>query len=182
VGYNFAPNMSYTLMNDISFNYNGVWNMPSNITFNGNGYQIKVQDTSKTATMYYYYNSTSNYQFATTQEGYIYSDMILWYDGINNTASGHSDIATTWTDLTGNGNDGTLQNFALDSTDGWQSNALIFDGVDDYVPSKAINPTNITLETAYEPITIGSGGQYEQYIVGNLEQRRIWNKNGSFTY
>lgn len=35
-------------------------------------------------------------------------DMVLWYDGINNTGNGHDASTTIWTDLSGNGNDGVI--------------------------------------------------------------------------
>ena len=66
-------------------------------------------------------------------DAYIKDGLILHYDAINNTGAGHSNNTTTWKDLSGNGNDGTLLGF--DSTSGWTNNYLKFDGVDDYVLS-----------------------------------------------
>ena len=43
-----------------------------------------------------------------TAKGYITENLILHYDGINNTGDGHSSSATTWKDLSGNNRDGTL--------------------------------------------------------------------------
>ena len=63
---------------------------------------------------------------------YVSNGRILHYDAINNTGSGHSSTTTTWKDLSGNGNDLTLSNFGNTSTSGWSTNALNFDGVDDF--------------------------------------------------
>lgn len=61
---------------------------------------------------------------------------ILYLDG----RLGSNDPATqTWYDLSGNGNDGTLNNFAFDETSGWTGQGLQFDGVDDYVDLGDIN-------------------------------------------
>ena len=68
--------------------------------------------------------------------------LILYYDAINNTGNGHSSSTTTWKDLSGNGNDGTLNNINFDATSGWQSDGLVLDGVDDFVQS--INPAYTT--------------------------------------
>lgn len=63
---------------------------------------------------------------------YVSNGRILHYDAINNTGSGHSSTTTTWKDLSENGNDLTLSNFGNTSTSGWSTNALNFDGVDDF--------------------------------------------------
>ena len=65
---------------------------------------------------------------------YVSNGLVLHYDAINNTGSGHSSTTTTWKDLSGNGNDGTLLGF--DSNSGWQDNFIKFDGVNDYILSK----------------------------------------------
>jgi hypothetical protein len=57
---------------------------------------------------------------------YTSDGLILHLDAQN--ASG-----TTWTDLSGNGNNGTLKNFGTSATSGWNNGALVFDGTDDYV-------------------------------------------------
>ncbi|MCL2341832.1 MAG: LamG domain-containing protein [Firmicutes bacterium] len=107
--YNFVANATYVLMSNLQFDYNGIWNTPANAVLDKNGHQLKIHDTSKTAeTIYYYYNDKSDYKFATTEEGYIYNGLAAYYDGINNTGSGHSTTATTWKDLSGNGNNGIL--------------------------------------------------------------------------
>lgn len=57
--------------------------------------------------------------------------MVLHYDfsGMKNT-----DVTKgVAEDLSGNGNNGTLQNFAYDAGSGYEDNGLMFDGVDDYV-------------------------------------------------
>jgi hypothetical protein len=183
VGYNFAPNMSYTLMNNISFDYNGTLNLPNTVTLIGNGNTVTINDTSKATQTYYYYNSLSNYKFATTAEGYIYDSMVLWYDGINNTSSGHNSATTTWEDLTENGNDGTLGGFALTSSSGWQDNALVFDGVNDYVNSKYIALNTLTLDLAYEFDALPTSG--EQYVAGIIENGGYGiskSSNGNYPY
>jgi len=60
--------------------------------------------------------------------------LVLWYDfsGMSNSFE-NRDIAT---DLSGNGNHGTLQNFAYSEGSGYDKRGLLFDGVDDYV----VNP------------------------------------------
>lgn len=62
---------------------------------------------------------------------YIKDGLILHYDfsGMTNTDASRG-IAT---DLSGNGNHGTLQNFNYTAESGYDKNKLLFDGVDDYV-------------------------------------------------
>lgn len=44
-----------------------------------------------------------------------------------------------WTDLSGNGNHGTLSGFAWTEASGWSADRLTFDGVDDYVALPALH-------------------------------------------
>ena len=66
---------------------------------------------------------------------------VLYLDG----RYGCNDPATqTWYDLSGMGNDGTLNNFAYAEGSGWTGKGLQFDGVDDYgeqVTTFAISPS-----------------------------------------
>lgn len=67
------------------------------------------------------------------QVNYVTNGLILQYDAINNTGSGHSNTTTTWKDLSGNGNDGILTGFNMNTASGWNGNALVCDGTDDLV-------------------------------------------------
>ena len=73
---------------------------------------------------------------ALTSRSYVQDGLIVQYDGINNVGHGiaHSVSTTTWVDLTGNGNDGTV-NAAV----GWGENGW----------------TNST--GSIQPVTVGSG-------------------------
>ena len=51
---------------------------------------------------------------------YVSTGLMLHYDAINNTGSGHSSSTTTWKDLSGNGNDGTITGGS------WSDNSLNF--------------------------------------------------------
>ena len=65
-------------------------------------------------------------------------EMLAYYDGINNTWTGHSNTTKTWYDLSGNGNHGdfyrltrsgdTTSGQPLTSVSGWQNNGYKFSG------------------------------------------------------
>lgn len=59
---------------------------------------------------------------------YITDGLILHYDAINNTGDGHSNTATTWKDLSGNGNDGTLSRTPGTSNFYWEENNITIEG------------------------------------------------------
>lgn len=148
--YTFSTNAIYFIKENIEFEYNGIWQMPTNFSetgrIEGNGKKITIKDTSKSEEIYYYYIEDNNYKFPLTKEGYTYSNLILHYDGINNTGSGHSSSTTTWKDLSGNGYNGTLNEFA--SSTCWEANQLRFDGIDDYIDTslpQASMGDNITI-------------------------------------
>lgn len=53
---------------------------------------------------------------------YVKDGLIVHYDGINNTGTGHNNSATIWKDLSGNGNDGNLNGCI------WNEDNLSLDG------------------------------------------------------
>ena len=86
------------------------------------------------------------------ESNHIKSGLILQYDAVNNTGTGHSNDTETWKDLTGNGYDLTLSNFGKTATSGWSDNALNFDGENDFgqvsnLQSKLNGP--ITIEMCF---------------------------------
>ena len=64
--------------------------------------------------------------YTDTYNGYVQDHLVLWYDGYANTGATRNST-TTWKDLSGTGNDGTLTGGT------WYSKYLRFDGVDDTV-------------------------------------------------
>ena len=68
---------------------------------------------------------------------YVQDGLILHYDGLQNIVASHSNNTTVWKDLSGHNNDGTLSNFSFNSTSGWLTNGLKFDGTNDVVVSNS---------------------------------------------
>ena len=79
-------------------------------------------------------------------------NMLAYYDGINNTWTGHSNSTTTWYDLSGNGNHGYFYHLtqagntgsatALSSASGWENNGYHFSGELDFVSlPESFNPS-----------------------------------------
>ena len=97
--------------------------------------------------------------------GYVKNGLMLHYDAIDNTRNGHNKKATTWEDLSGNENDGALQNFDENS---WSKNYLTFDGINDWVKIKKMNYENITIEAVVEYNEKPENNE-EMGIVSNLE-------------
>lgn len=116
-----------------------------------------------------YISNTSN------DSEYVADGLILHYDGINNTGNGHSDTATTWKDLSGNGKDGTLSGFNDTGESGWQSSYLKFDGIDDVVYKK--------MQVSGENQTIEITCQYYSgtYILRSDAGERTYIYNDTFT-
>ena len=164
--YTFSNDAVYVLMNDLIGENTGIYPMPNTFANTGrlekNGKSIKIKDLSKPEEVYYYYNSSNDYAFPLTKEGYSYNGLMLCYDGTNNTGDGHSNTATTWKDLSGNGNDGTLNGGPE-----WTDNALILDGVNDWVAVTQMNYANITLE-AIVKYASHSTTSYNS-IIGNVQ-------------
>ena len=169
--YMLETTSKYELKSDIEFteNYQEIASVirENNIQIKGNDYKIIVTTASGTKE---YYIEDSKYYIAVNKYGYVLDGLVLHYDGIDNTGTGVHDItATTWKDLSGNGNDGQLKNFGTTPTSGWGNNYLSFDGVNDWVNCGAINNDYITLDIAYF-LKSSYGGDRE--IIGN------WNSGG----
>lgn len=97
--------------------------------------------------------------------------LVLWYDfmGRRNTDAQRG-VAT---DLSGNGNNGTLTNFAYEPGSEYEGGGLRFDGVDDYVEGTPIVNSlgdNSTLEVLFNMQDKGSSAPYSK-IIGDTN---IW--------
>ena len=84
------------------------------------------------------------------------SGLVLALDAGNRKS--YPTTGTTWTDLSGNGNNGTLNNgVGYNSANG---GSLVFDGVNDFVSGSFISPLtgNYTIEIIFKLITFNPGG------------------------
>lgn len=129
--YTFSNSAKYQLQNDIIINIATELDKPELVTqdIDENGYEV-----------YYYYDENyyvlssdptadltingKNFKYKNLSKslGYMADGIVLHYDGINNTGTGHSASATTWKDLSGNGNDGILKQGKF----GWEENCYYF--------------------------------------------------------
>jgi len=108
---------------------------------------------------------------------------ILYLDG----RYGSNDPATqTWYDLSGMGNDGTLNNFAYAGGSGWTGKGLGFDGVDDYVDcGRAVVPTgDFTITALCDVKSFASGFRIilGQYLAGDVGRFWFGFDNNTFGY
>ncbi|MFI3307229.1 MAG: LamG-like jellyroll fold domain-containing protein [Mycoplasmatota bacterium] len=95
----------------------------SNSEYN-NGIKLYVNENSKIGILkddYTTWNSVST----TSNNSYISDNLVVWYDGINNTGIGHSDSTLIWKDLSGNNNDAYIQNYN-DNYLYWNESSLQF--------------------------------------------------------
>ncbi|MBR0490631.1 MAG: hypothetical protein IJJ82_01100 [Clostridia bacterium] len=99
--------------------------------YSGEIFDENKKQTSKGTVLY---KTAMENEASELGDEYIKDGMQVWYDGINNTGSGHSNSTTTWYDLSGNNNHATIYNIATTPTadSGWHSNYLALDGVDDF--------------------------------------------------
>ena len=78
-----------------------------------------ILEKNEDNTIKYYYSS---------MDGYVKDNLLVHYDAIRNTNSGHDYLTTTWKDLSGNNNDGNLYGFSFDENSGWTNNSLNING------------------------------------------------------
>ena len=118
----------------------------------GNVYSVKVYDRALTEDEVLQNNNVDRERFyqLIDENSYVTDDLVLHYDAINNTGNGHIETTTTWADLSGNGNDLTLSNFANSSTSGWTEKTLNFDGINDFGTVSSLQQVlsgNVTIST-----------------------------------
>lgn len=97
--------------------------------------------------------------------------LVLWYDGTNNTGSGHSNSPSNWYDLSGNGNHGTLTSIT------WDDTAAVFNGTTSKVvtPYKLPSTSDFTVEVTFVIATLTGSWQtvISQYASVNHYRLRI---------
>ena len=110
--------------------------------FSGKMYMVRIYNRalSSDEIRYNYKQDKTKYSVSLADDEYVITNLQLYYDGINNTGTGHDSSITTWQDLSGNGNNGTINGAT------WGSNYLSFDGTDDWVAIGEMNYDKFTLE------------------------------------
>lgn len=83
----------------------------------GDIYSVKVYNRALTDSEILKNYNTDKEKY---QKEYVTDGLLLYYDALNNTGTGHSNSATTWKDLSGNGNDGVITGGT------WENNSLKF--------------------------------------------------------
>ena len=89
-----------------------------------------------------YVTSTTD-QVSKIGDEIIKDGLLVWYDGENNTGSGHSSSTTVWKDLSGNGNDGIMTDVILGS------NYAEFNGTSSFVDMGMIKSEYQTIEIVF---------------------------------
>ena len=146
VNYSMSPSANYKIMNDLSFSHSGIWHPNVSAAGRINSYDkvITIKNTNDNSSHYY------QNQVYVTIDNAIKDGLVLHYDSINNTGSGHSDVATIWKDLNGT-NDGILNNGPT-----WFSKGLSFDGIDDNVQFTGAITNNYSIVTTIKPVFTGT--------------------------
>jgi hypothetical protein len=114
---------------------------------------------------------------------YVKSGLVLWYDGIYNGGIGvHNDNSSltkgVWKDLSSLGNDGTLQSFDYNSSNGWITNGLKFNGRPNLVNFNLNIPNTHTVEFIVMPRGGGYNGVFS--VASNLT-KTYSTPGGSYT-
>lgn len=162
--YTFDDSKSYKLKNDIVIELDNVemdnvkkYSVDKgdyNIYYTYNGYYYELSDSGDIII------KDKNFKLEHIAEiNYVTDGLMVHYDAINNSGVGH-DSNNTWKDLSGNGNDGTLNGCT------WNDNFLSFDGIDDFVKIGKLNYDNVTVEAVVQFDKLGTT---EQCIVSNFE-------------
>ena len=111
---------------------------------------------------------------APASRAYVQRGLVAQYDGIDNAGTGsHDSTATTWVDLTGNGNDGTCANELSWSATGWSVSGdckpvTLGTGI-----ASVISKTNCTIEVACKPSFVNKRFVYFGQYNGSTSYRSM---------
>lgn len=94
--------------------------------------------------------------------GYVQNGLILHYDGYKAPYKLENDYY--WKDISGNQNDGILNNF--DSNSGWQIDNIYFDGVNDYIKISTLDLSQYKDITIYASFSIVTNTEGATGIIG----------------
>ena len=101
-------------------------------------------------------------------ESYIKSNLVLQVDGIENTLNGHSDNTNIWYDLSGNGNNLTLENVS------WTDDSAVFNNSLAYTDNTV---ENITVEMVVKQNENTNGYIYVGYFGNNQHLITLYDNN-----
>ena len=146
VEYTFTADKTYIVSSNFSFDYDGLWypNINEIGSIDTGEYIITVRNTNDSSLNYY------RHQQYVTAESAIKDGLVLHYDAINNTGSGHSNSTLVWKDLIGN-NNGNLV-----SGPSWGDNKLTFDGIDDKVSYRGDITPEYSIAITIKPVLSGN--------------------------
>ena len=145
VEYDFVPNAHYILENDLAMSYDGIWTPNVSVVGSVTTYDKVVTITNTQDGSTHYFQN----QLYVTDDNAIKDGLILHYDSINNTGSGHSNSTLTWKDLKGN-NDGTLLDGPI-----WNDHSLTFDGINDKVAFRGDITNEYSIIITIKPVFAG---------------------------
>ena len=111
---------------------------------------------------------------AVASRAYVQRGLVAQYDGIDNAGTGsHDSSATTWVDLTGNGNDGTCANELSWSADGWSVSGACKPVTVGTGIASVISKTNCTIEVACKPSFVNKRFVYFGQYNGSTSYRSM---------
>jgi len=117
--------------------------------------ETKRQTTSGTVL----YKSAIENEASELGDDIITDGLLVYYDAINNTGTGHSNTTTVWKDLSGNGRDGKMTDVTMGN------NYAQFNGTSSWVNMGEINSDYQTVELTFSTNKEG----YQQSVFGNWQ-------------
>jgi hypothetical protein len=110
-------------------------------------------------------------------KGIVQSGLVLNLDA--GVSSSYPTTGTTWTDLSGSGNNGTLTNGPTYSSA--NGGSIVFDGSNDYA-SFTSNCYNVSLNGTINELTINAWVYWNSFPTNNIDEIVSWWQNGTQTY
>lgn len=114
-----------------------------------------------------YNPETDRSNTASLVNAYITNGLVFLANGEFNNGTVHSNSTDTWTDLSGNGNNGALSGFDFNDDSGWIFNGLHFTGKE-YVDLQEVDFEEMTIEVVAKFDSITDVVNPEQSVLSNI--------------
>ena len=167
-----AATLTFTATADAGYEFLG-WAGDTNAITALNGLEVTV-DCSEPCALYAMFRPNTPPAASTADYNYVTDGLVVWYDGVDNAGVGvHDGTTSTWTDLSGNNRDATL-NAALGwVANGWTNNSSCYPvalgSAANTAVANALNSNTFTVEFLARPTRTTSRENYfGSYNTGGL--------------
>lgn len=161
--------MATIIYNMITFGVGGQNNTKILVNYGGTIKAEKYRDKAVDDDTTNYNPETDRSNASSLVNSYITDGLMALYDGEYNIGTTHSNSSDSWSDLSGNGNNGALSSFNFDDNSGWRYNGLHFTG-NEYIGTNLDLENEMTFEAVIRLDSVTDEDNTDESVLSNLNE------------